>query len=103
MKPLPTPLPPPVPEPRDQPFRGAIQLHVEATDTTHGLFHVTETIPVQSRGEMVLLYPEWETTSHGPTASVIELAGLGIKIDGRNIEGRGESVAGSTLFFSVSA
>ena len=58
MKPLSTPLPPPVPEPRDQPFRGSIQLHVQATDTIHRLFHVTETIPVQTRGEMVLLYPE---------------------------------------------
>src|SRR6187402_3836149 len=75
-KPFPTPLPSPVPEPRDRLFRGAIQLHVDASDTVHRLFRVTETIPVQTRGAMVLLYPEWETTSHGPTASAIELAGL---------------------------
>jgi predicted metalloprotease with PDZ domain len=103
MKPLPTPLPPPVPEPRDQPFRGAIQLHVEATDTTHGLFHVTETIPVQSRGEMVLLYPEWETTSHGPTASVIELAGLRLQIDGHKIEWRRDTIDVHAFHLTVPA
>jgi hypothetical protein len=46
VKPFSTPLPPPAPEPRDLPFRGVIQLHVDATDTTHSLFRVTETIPV---------------------------------------------------------
>jgi hypothetical protein len=56
--PLATALPPSLPEPRDQLFRGKIQLHVDATDTARGLFRVTETIPIQSRGDMVLLYPE---------------------------------------------
>ena len=103
MKPLSTPLPPPVPEPRDQPFRGSIQLHVEATDTIHRLFHVTETIPVQTRGEMVLLYPEWETTSHGPTASVIELAGLRMQIDGSNIEWRRDTIDVHAFHLTVPA
>jgi hypothetical protein len=61
-----TPLPLPVSEPRDQPFTGTIQLHVDATDTIHSLFRVSETIPVQTCGEVVLLYPEWETTATGP-------------------------------------
>ena len=46
-KPFSTPLPRPIPEPRDQLFRGRIQLHVDATDTIHSLFRVTETIPLQ--------------------------------------------------------
>src|SRR6202789_4668140 len=91
-KPLSTPLPSPVPEPRDQPFKGAIQLHVDATDTIHSLFRVSETIPVQTRGEMVLLYPEWETTSHGPTASAAELAGLRMHVDGHDIECRRDAI-----------
>ena len=86
IKPFPVPSSPPVPEPRDRPFKGAVQLHVDATDTIHSLFRVTETIPIQNRGEMVLLYPEWETTSHGPTASAIELAGLRMQVDGHDIE-----------------
>ena len=82
----------PLPEPRDHPFKGTIQLHVDATDTSHGLFRITETIPVQTRGEMVLLYPEWETTSHGPTVSAIELAGLRMEVDGRDVEWRRDTI-----------
>ncbi len=87
-----TPLPAPVSEPRDQPFTGTIQLHVDATDAIHSLFRVSETIPVQTRGEVVLLYPEWETTSHGPTASAIELAGLRMQVDGQDIEWRRDTI-----------
>src|ERR1700712_4578382 len=86
MGPLARALPPSLPEPRDQLFRGTIELHVDATDTVHGFFRVAETIPLQGRGDMVLFYPEWEPASHGPTASAIELAGLRMKIDGRDIE-----------------
>ena len=90
--PFPIPSSLPVPEPRDQPFKGAIQLHIDATDTIHSLFRISETIPVQTRGEVVLLYPEWETTSHGPTASAIELAGLRIQVDGHDIEWRRDTI-----------
>ncbi len=86
------PLPLPIPEPRDQKFKGTIQLHVDATDTFHSLFRVSETVPIQSSGEMVLLYPEWETTSHSPTVSAIELAGLRAKIDGHAIEWRRDTI-----------
>lgn len=74
-----------IPVPRDHAFRGEIHLQVDATDTDHGVFRVTETIPVQSAGEMVLLYPEWETTSHSATASAVELAGLHIESEGHDV------------------
>ncbi|MDR3741076.1 MAG: hypothetical protein P4L40_18820 [Terracidiphilus sp.] len=90
--PLAVPLSPPVPEPREQLFRGNIKLDVDATDTVHGLFRVTETIPIQSLGEMELLYPEWDSASHGPTASAVELAGLRMQIDGQAIEWRRDTV-----------
>ena len=41
-----------------------------------------ETIPVQSRHPLVLLYPKWETGSHAPTASVAALAGLQVHAGG---------------------
>jgi len=75
--------PPSIPVPRDRPFRGAVTLAVAATDTDHQVFAVHETIPVQHTGDVVLLYPRWETGSHAPTASAIELAGLVVHIDGR--------------------
>lgn len=78
--------PPSIPSPRDRPFRGAMTLAVTATDTDHQVFTVHEVIPVQHAGDVVLLYPEWETGSHAPTASAIELAGLVVHIDGRRTE-----------------
>lgn len=71
-----------IPLPRDRPFRGAMTLAVTATDTDHQIFAVHETIPVQQAGDVVLLYPQWETGSHAPTASAIELAGLVVHVDG---------------------
>ena len=70
----------------DRPFRGAVSLDVDATDTDHRVFTVRETIPVQSSGDIVLLYPEWETASHAPTASAVGFAGLTVTIDGRGVD-----------------
>ncbi|RDS83536.1 M61 family peptidase [Dyella monticola] len=81
--PIASPLPPPPPTPMDRPFQGTIELAVNATDTDHQIFSVHETIPVQSSGDIVLLYPEWETASHAPTATVTELAGLMVRVDGK--------------------
>lgn len=67
--------------PMSRSFSGAMTLTVDATDTDHQIFHVHESIPVQVAGDLTLLYPEWETGSHAPTASVAELAGLQVKVD----------------------
>ncbi|RDS86163.1 M61 family metallopeptidase [Dyella psychrodurans] len=84
--PMALPAPPALPTPADRPFHGTIQLAVNATDTDHQIFSVRETIPVQTPGDTVLLYPEWETASHAPTATVAELAGLMVNIDGKPSE-----------------
>lgn len=94
-------LPATVSLPRDQPFQGTVHLRIDATDTGHGLFRVAETLPVQSSGEMVLLYPEWETTSHAPTVSVTELAGLHIQADGREVPWRRDTVDVHAFHLSV--
>lgn len=86
------PAPAALPQPSDRPFRGGIELAISATDTDHQVFFVHETIPVQEAGDMVLLYPEWETGSHAPSASAIELAGLETRIDGQRIEWRRDPV-----------
>ncbi|WP_158621261.1 M61 family peptidase [Dyella dinghuensis] len=80
--PVATPLPPPLPVPQDRAYNGTIGLHVEAVDTAHQVFSIHETIPVQQSGDSVLLYPQWETASHAPTASISDLAGLIVNIDG---------------------
>jgi predicted metalloprotease with PDZ domain len=73
---------------RDIPFRGAMQLKVDATDSIHKIFRVRQTIPVQKPGAMVLLYPQWETGSHSPTQEAAPLAGLIIKAGARRLEWR---------------
>lgn len=83
--PLAAALAPPLPEPRDHLFLDKIELRVDATDTIHKVFRVNETIPLQGSGDLVLLYPEWDPASHGPTASAAELAGLEMRLDGHSI------------------
>jgi predicted metalloprotease with PDZ domain len=60
-----------------------IELHVDASDTVHKILRVRERIPVQQPGDMVLLYPQWETASHAPTLEAAPLAGLIINGGGK--------------------
>jgi predicted metalloprotease with PDZ domain len=92
MGPTAMPLPPALPAPLDRPFKGTMELAVHATDTDHQVFAVHETIPVQAPGDMVLLYPKWETGSHAPTATVTELAGLMVQADGKPVDWIRDSV-----------
>src|SRR3954453_5375290 len=48
-----------VPEARDIPFPGTLQLTVDASDVTRGIFRVRDRIPVTTSGDLVLLYPKW--------------------------------------------
>jgi predicted metalloprotease with PDZ domain len=80
------------PTPKDRPFVGAITLAVDAADTMRGIVSVDETIPVQAAGDLVLLYPQWETASHAPTVPLASLTGLEVGIDGRRVEWRRDPV-----------
>jgi predicted metalloprotease with PDZ domain len=72
--------------PVDRPYIGTLTLDVDASDTRHGVYAVRETIPVEQRSDVILLYPQWETASHAPTASVSRLAGLIIHGGGRELQ-----------------
>jgi predicted metalloprotease with PDZ domain len=84
--PVAKPSPPRLPNPQDRAYNDSIGLRVEAVDTAHQVFSVHETIPVQQVGDTVLLYPHWETASHAPTASISDLAGLMVYIDGVRVD-----------------
>ena len=77
----PTSLPPAA----DQPYPGTVALDVDATDTRHKIYQVHESIPVVAGSMTTLLYPQWETASHGPTGSVSRLAGLMIRAGGKDL------------------
>ncbi len=86
--PQPLPGPPAIPSPREQPFDGVITLQVDATDTAHALFKVHESIPVSASGSAVLLYPQWEPSSHAPSISAAQLAGLVVRAGQQRLEWR---------------
>ncbi|WP_165371408.1 M61 family metallopeptidase [Pseudolysobacter antarcticus] len=75
-----------MPAPRDIAFRGVVRMVVDASDTTHKIVNVHETIPVQAAGPMTLLYPQWEVASHSATVQVARLAGLIIRADDQRID-----------------
>jgi predicted metalloprotease with PDZ domain len=74
--PSPYPMPPEVPTPVDASYPGAINLAVDATDTTHAIFRVHETIPVAQAGPIILLYPRWLPGHHSPSGPIDMFAGL---------------------------
>jgi predicted metalloprotease with PDZ domain len=82
--PVPAPLPPAIPAPLDRLYPGTIHLSVDATDTTRGIFHVHETIPVRS-GPLVLLFPKWLPGNHGPSGPIDKFAGLVIHAGGTRL------------------
>ena len=77
---------PPLPQAADRPYFGTLTLDVDATDTRHKVYQVHESIPVVPGSLTTLLYPRWETASHGPTAMVNRLAGLRISAAGKPLE-----------------
>jgi predicted metalloprotease with PDZ domain len=78
----------PIPAPVDHEFAGIIEVNVDATDVARKLFVVRERIPVQLADAMTLLYPRWESASHGPSLTVTPLAGLAVETDGQPLSWR---------------
>lgn len=71
-----------VPPPQDTPYPGTIALHVDASDTSQGIFRVHESIPVKA-GALTLLYPQWIPGDHSPTGPIAMLAGLKLSANGK--------------------
>ncbi|WP_226911338.1 M61 family metallopeptidase [Gallaecimonas mangrovi] len=71
--------------PVDHPFKGHIDLTVNATDIAHQIYSVNERIPLQGSQQLTLLYPQFEYGSHGPSISVVNLMGLKIHAQGKEV------------------
>ena len=63
-----------------------IRIQVDASDTVHKIFSITEFIPLHGETSMTLLYPRREVLSHAPTTSVADLAGLELQLNGQSLE-----------------
>ena len=75
-----------IPEPRDIPYPGTIQLTVDASDVTRGIFRIRERVPVSGPGDLVLLYPKWIPGHHSPSGEIEKVAGLKFSAGGRPLE-----------------
>src|SRR4051794_26342943 len=65
-----------IPAPRDVAYPGTIQLTVDASDVTRGIFKVHEHVPVPGPGDFVLLYPKWLPGHHSPSGQINKVAGF---------------------------
>jgi predicted metalloprotease with PDZ domain len=77
-----------VPLPVDHAFDGVLDLQVDATDIAHRIFTVREHVPVAGGTRVTLLYPRWEAASHGPSLSVVDVAGLVVEVAGQPVRWR---------------
>ena len=75
-----------IPEARDIPYPGTIQLTVDATDVTRGIFKVHERVPVTGAGDLVLLYPEWLPGHHSGTGEIRKVTGIRFTANGQPLE-----------------
>jgi predicted metalloprotease with PDZ domain len=72
-----------IPAARDIPYSGTIQLTVDASDVTRGIFRVRERVPVPAPGDLVLLYPEWLPGHHSPVGKINKVAGFRASAGGK--------------------
>jgi predicted metalloprotease with PDZ domain len=71
---------------RDIAFPGTIQLTVDATDVTRGIFKIHERVPVAAAGDLVLLYPKWLPGHHSPSGQINKVAGFRAIANGRRLD-----------------
>ncbi len=72
--------------PRDVAYPGTIQLTVDASDVTRGIFKVHERVPVPGPGDLVLLYPKWLPGHHSPSGQINKVAGFRASANGRELD-----------------
>ena len=91
-QPMPLPPAPPIPAPRDIPYPGTLTVAIDATDLTHGIFAIKETVPLAGPGPVVLTYPRWLPGAHNPGGSIDKVAGLIIHAGGQRVEWKRDPV-----------
>jgi len=85
-RPAPTAKTDTIPVAKDVPFPGTIQLTVDASDVTRGIFRIREHVPVAAAGDFVLLYPKWLPGHHSPSGQINKIAGFRATANGRELE-----------------
>jgi predicted metalloprotease with PDZ domain len=84
-RPEPSPKADTIPPARDIAYPGTIQLTVDASDVTRGIFNVHEHVPVAAAGDLVLLYPKWLPGHHSPSGQINKVAGFRATAGGKEL------------------
>jgi len=90
--PLAQPIVDTIPPARDVAWPGVINLSVDASDVTRGIFNVSETIPIAAPGPITLLYPKWLPGHHSPIGEIANLAGISFKAGVASLPWRRDSI-----------
>jgi predicted metalloprotease with PDZ domain len=83
--PQPLPFTTAIPVAKDIAYPGTMQLNVDASDVTRGIWRVEQSIPVPAAGPMVLMFPKWLPGNHAPRGEISKLAGLTITANGKEL------------------
>lgn len=75
-----------IPAPRDIPYPGTIQLSVDASDVTRGIFRIHERVPVTGAGDVVMLYPKWIPGGHTPRGDIKNVTGFRPSANGQALD-----------------
>ena len=75
-----------IPAARDVPFPGTMQVTVDASDVTRGIFKIHQHVPVPAAGDFVLLYPKWIPGGHNPRGDIRMVAGFRASANGRQLD-----------------
>jgi predicted metalloprotease with PDZ domain len=65
-----------IPPARDVAYPGTLQLTVDASDVTRGIFRIHERVPVTGAGDLVMLYPKWVPGGHTPRGDIKNITGF---------------------------
>lgn len=92
--PMAPPLPTEIPAARDEAYAGTIDLAIDASDITRGVYRVTQTIPVAAgTRDLVLLQPGWLPGNHSETGPYALLADIRFYANGKEIPWVRDTVA----------
>ncbi len=75
-----------IPAPRDVPYPGTMQLTVDASDVTRGIFRIHQQVPVPHAGDFVMLYPKWIPGGHTPRGDIKNITGFRPSANGQPLE-----------------
>jgi len=100
-RPSPTPKVDTIPAARDTPFPGTIQLTVDASDVTRGIFRIHEQVPVPGPGDFVMLYPKWIPGGHTPRGDIKNITGFKPSANGKPLDWRRDDLEVTAFHINV--